>query len=283
MKKTALFICVLVTLISVKILTAGISDIEQVDGQQRQKIIDAAGSGGGGLSTNQATISWSGTNNFLGPVNITGKLTASGITNFINTANFVIGTNSAPADGWNMFVDFRSRGAVTTLIEAQNGAAASQYFGHYYQGVYEQKSQSGTTLTTYGVGMTTFDDVFYSGGTRSIYANSVAAGNLRARASVSGFAIGPQGVAVTNMPSATMVADPPSLLTTTSFTTNITCTGAIAGNSPCIASSDYITNGITYFAYCLTNDTIMVDIRNVSAGTIDAPSQTIRVLQFGIR
>lgn len=238
-----------------------------------------SGGGSGDASTNAANQAWSGTNTFNGITTFNGKVTMNGPTNYIKCP-LVIGTNITISGGYNLYMDGRSLGGFTQATDLPNGGALNDYRGDIANNKLEQETITGTTHTRYDVGMTAIEHVLYTTATKTTYANSVAAGNIRHRTTVSGFAVGPQGVAFTNIVSGTIVADPPSLIAGATFTTNIAVTGARAGSSPVFVGSDYITNGIVYMGYCITNGEIMVEFENRTlATTIDTASQTVRAVQ----
>jgi hypothetical protein len=293
MKKYILFAFALALVGLVRAET--IQEIQTIDGEtaNRLQTILESNSGGGSASTNGANQAWSGTNTFNGPTSLTnttinGVLTINNSTNYIYKGALVLGTNSTTALLLNYDFMIDQRAGVA------KGYAQAGLYGKTSQGAYlfvggptEANSvviqceggNIGQVFNNSSVGVLNVG-TSKAGGSTVIFNGAVAAERFKATAS--GGAIGPNGVALTNVVSATIVADPPSLNTLTGFTTNFVCTGAIAG-SPVIVSSDYITNGIMYSGYCLTNGSIWVDFRNVSAGTIDTASQTLRAIQFGVQ
>jgi hypothetical protein len=222
---------------------------------------------------------------------VNGSLTASNLTvltlgtfNSFAKSNYFTGPTTfltnAPTAGYDFVVDKRwhpSGYLYMGLFGNANGAYID--WGQITSSKYVEMSYDGNAIMNQAVqsGILTYDVSF---GSVNTHGEIKAAGSAR-RIYVAqpGVIIGPVGSFITNIVSATIVADPPSLGTLASFTTNWACTGARVGNCPISVGTDYRTNGIRYEGYCLTNGTIWCDIYNTTGGTIDAPSQTLRGIQ----
>lgn len=244
-----------------------------------------SGGGGGSANTNEAVQAWSGTNTFNGPTIFNHKATFNH-TNFIYQGTLSIGTNANTAlldSGYDLILDQRAGTA--------KGYSWLGVFGKSSQGAYltvggptdansvQIDSEGGVVGRVRSLGNIT---TFYIGNANAAGETTIFNGSTsipRVRTKSIGTSIGPDGVYITNIVSGTIVADPPSLGTLASFTTNLAVTGARAGNGPVDVGSNYITNGIWYRGFCLTNGTIWIEIRNMTSGTIDAEAMTLRAIQ----
>jgi fibronectin-binding autotransporter adhesin len=123
---------------------------------------------------------------------------------------------------------------------------------------------NGVTGTIELISLNTSDQVVLGGGTQPVIAASLNLG----------------GATVTDVLSATVVWDPPSISAGAGVTADVTVTGAAVGD-PVVVANDFHVGTDTHLtiqASVISVDTVRLRLRNHSTGATDPGSQTVRVV-----
>lgn len=286
MKKFLVCFSVIIGLLTVKGIFASIADIEQIDGQQRQRIINESGSGSSSeadafmvTTTNTPTTYGAGittTNN--------GTLVTS---NMVNRGTFKSsgGSVSFGTNGFDGSYGFlvNGDGFVASSIGFHRGSGDPYYyFGNFlYSGseYLEILEASSAIDFTPGPGATT-GLRFKANGNQLIQLQHASAIRLAARPSGVSFGpIGGNSCIVTNMVRGTISIDCPSLNTLTSFTTNLALTGVRTGaKCHAVVTSSTNTTGIVFKGWSTNDGVLCIDMYNVTAGSVDPQPETLSAI-----
>ena len=263
------------------LIAESVKDVQVIDAETRNRLetIIGAGSGGGGSSLAITTTNSSSTVSNLTVVGT--QFLSTTLTNYMKNS-LVLGTNISSTAGYDFYIDKR-RGNTTAaniIWESSSGGDVNFLLG-------SDVSDLNRLIQFYGGGSATYNWQIQNGLTSFIVTmdsasatfDMISGASRKTRVSASGLLVGPNGVALTNIVSATIAADAPSLPTLQNFQTNIAVTGSVAGKPVSIGCT---TNnpGLVITGYCPSNGVIWVDFANATAGTIDQQPNTVQAIQF---